>query len=95
MEDLLLRVNELEDKETKKKLIEEYYENQIGTHDKEFDGTRVRVNSAIRIIAANKVVFALERIDSSDPRVLPEAIQKARETIEKIKNGKLKLPTLS
>ena len=30
MENLLVRVNELDDKENKKKLIEEYYENQVG-----------------------------------------------------------------
>ena len=84
MENLLVRVNELDDKETKKKLIEEYYENQVGTHDKNFDGTRVRVNSAIRIIMADKVILALERIDGTDPRVLPEAVEKAKDTITKI-----------
>ena len=95
MENLLVRVNELDDKETKKKLIEEYYENQVGTHDKNFDGTRVRVNTAIRIIMADKVILALERIDGTDPRVLPEAVEKAKDTITKIKSGKIQLPTLS
>lgn len=94
MEELISRINELEDKEAKKKLIEEFYENQVGTYDRKVSGTRTRVYSAIRIIAADQVIFALEKIDGSNPRVLPEALDKAKETLAKIKNGKIKLPVL-
>ena len=83
MEDLLLRINELDDTDIKKQLIQEYYEHQIGTHDDKFDGTRTRVNSAIRIIATNKVLFALNVITNSNFRVPPDAVLKASETIAK------------
>lgn len=95
MEDLLLRINELDDTDIKKQLIQEYYEHQIGTHDDKFDGTRTRVNSAIRIIAANKVLFALNVITNSNFRVPPDAVLKASETIAKIERGEIKLPILS
>ena len=83
MEDLLLRINELDDTDSKKQLIQEYYEHQIGTHDDKFNGTRTRVNSAIRIIAADKVLFALNVITNSNFRVPPDAVLKASETIAK------------
>ncbi len=95
MEDLLLRINELDDTDSKKQLIQGYYEHQIGTHDDKFDGTRTRVNSAIRIIAANKVLFALNIITNSNFRVPPDAVLKASETIAKIERGEIKLPILS
>lgn len=95
MEDLLLRINELDDTNSKKQLIQEYYEHQIGTHDGKFDGTRTRVNSAIRIIAADKVLFALNVITNSNFRVPPDAVLKASETIAKIERGEIKLPILS
>lgn len=95
MEDLLLRINELDDTNSKKQLIQEYYEHQIGTHDDKFDGTRTRVNSAIRIIAADKVLFALNVITNSNFRVPPDAVLKASETIAKIERGEIKLPILS
>ncbi len=95
MEDLLLRINELDDTDSKKQLIQEYYEHQIGTHDDKFNGTRTRVNSAIRIIAADKVLFALNVITNSNFRVPPDAVLKASETIAKIERGEIKLPILS
>lgn len=95
MEDLLLRINELDDTDSKKQLIQEYYEHQIGTHDDRFNGTRTRVNSAIRIIAADKVLFALNVITNSNFRVPPDAVLKASETIAKIERGEIKLPILS
>lgn len=94
MFDLLMRISELEDRYLKRKLVEEYYENQIGTHDKDIGGTTTRVNSAIRIIAADKVIYALSKIDGSDSRVLPEAVENARRTIQMIQNGTIKLPEL-
>lgn len=95
MEYLLLRINELDDTDSKKQLIQEYYEHQIGTHDDKFDGTRTRVNSAIRIIAADKVLFALNVITNSNFSVPPDAVLKASETIAKIERGEIKLPILS
>lgn len=94
MEDLLTRINELDDKASKSKLIEEYHLNQHGYYDKDAGGTRTRVNSAIRIIKAEKVLYALEQLDESNPRVLPEAVSKAKESIKKIYTGELKLPNL-
>lgn len=94
MEDLLLRLPELEDKLTKNKLIEEYYENQVGTRDKAIGGTRTRVNSAIRIIKADRVLYVLSLIDGSDSRVLPEAVFGAKKLINRIKTGEVKLPVL-
>ncbi len=94
MEDLLIRVAELDDKVAKNKLIEEYYESQVGTRDGAMGGTRTRVNSAVRIIKADKVLYALSLIDGSDSRVLPEAVMKAQDTIRKIKSGEIKMPQL-
>lgn len=50
------------------------------------------MNSAIRIIAANKVLFALNVITNSNFRVPPDAVLKASETIAKIERGEIKLP---
>ena len=95
MDDLLLRINELDDTDSKKQLIQEYYEHQIGTHDDKFNGTRTRVNSAIRIIASDKVLFALKAINGSNSKVMSSAVLKAHETIAKIEYGEIKLPILS
>ena len=95
MADLLTRIKELDDKVLKSKLIDEYHSCQHGYHDKDTGGTRTRVNAAIRIIKSEKVLYALEQIDGSDPRVLPEAVTKAKETIIIIQTGKLRLPDLN
>lgn len=79
----------------KTKEIAEIYENQIGTHDKEFAGTRIRVNATVRIIRGDKVKYVLSLIDSSDPRVLPDAVVKASDTIRKIESGKITLPEIN
>lgn len=94
MGDMLSRVTELDDKVSKNNLIEEYYSHQHGYYDKDTGGTRTRVNAAIRIIKAEKVIYALEKIDGLDSRVLAEAVRKAKETIIKIHSGELKLPNL-
>lgn len=94
MGDILYRISELEDKTRKTKLIEGYYSNQHGFYDKDISGTRVRVNAAIRIIKAAKVVYALEQIDGSDSRVVPEAVYNAKETLKKIETGELILQKL-
>ncbi len=94
MANLLMKIKELDDKILKSKLVGEYHLNQHGYYDKDIGGTRTRVNAAIRIIKAEKVIYALDQIDGSDPRVLPEAVVKAKETILKIHTEELKLPNL-
>ena len=94
MEDLLLRADELDNKELKKQLIMEYFKYQIGTFDLKISGTNTRVNSAIRIIKADKVLYALKKIDGSNPKVVPDAVLKAKDTIRKIECGELALPNL-
>lgn len=94
MADLLSRIKELDDKVLKSKLIEGYHYHQHCYYDKDIGGTRTRVNAAVRIIKAEKVLYALEQINGFDPRVLPEAVAKAKETIMKINTGELKLPNL-
>lgn len=94
LSDMLGRIEELDDRNLKSKLIEEYFENQLGTYDKNIGGTRTRVNSAIRIIKSEKVLYALGLIDGSSIRVLPEAVAKANDTIRKIESGEIQLPRL-
>jgi hypothetical protein len=95
MADLLTRIKELDNKVLKNKLIDEYHSSQCGYYDKATGGTRTRVNAAIRIIKSEKVLYALEQIDGSDSRVLPEAVDKAKETLVKIATEELKLPNLN
>ena len=94
-EDLLLRIPELDDRLKKSKLVEEYYENQQGYYDKGIGGTRTRVNSAVRIIKANKVEYALEKIDGSNPLVNEESVERAKSLLSRIRNGQFALPELS
>lgn len=90
--DMITRIAELDDKGLKTKLIEEYYRNQDGYFDKDVSGTRVRVNSAVRIIRSGKADFALKQLLDADSRVSKSAYNKAKETIEQFKKGILKLP---
>lgn len=94
LEDIIRRFSELQDSALKNKIIDEYYTKQYGFSDKHEGGTRTRVNAAIRIIRADKVVYALNLIDGSDPRVVPEAVDNAKETLRKIQTGELILPKL-
>ena len=94
LEDIINRFSELEDKALKNKLIDEYYTKQYGFSDKHEGGTRTRVNAAIRIIRADKAIYALKMIDGSDPRVAQGAVDNAKETLKKIQIGELILPTL-
>ena len=93
LEDIIRRFSELEDRTLKNKMIDEYYKKQHGFFDKHEGGTRTRVNAAIRIIKSGEVVYALKIIDGSDPRVVPEAVDSAKETLRKIQVGELILPT--
>lgn len=93
-EDLLSCVNELDDRGVKKKLIEEYYENQQGCYDKDIGGTRTRVNAAVRIIKADKVEYTLAKIDGSNRQVKEEAITRAKSLLSRIRNKQFTLPEL-
>lgn len=93
MEDLLLRTDELDDRIKKAELINEYYQNQIGYYDKKDRGTKIRVNSAVRIIKADMVLYTLKKIANST-KTAPAVILKAKETIRKIECGELMLPQL-
>lgn len=94
MEDLLVRFNELDDKVLKSKLVEEYFMNQLGYFDKDINGTRTRVNAAIRIIKSEQVIYALEQIDGLNLKVQLDSVLKAKETLSKIRSGILILPNL-
>ncbi len=94
LSDMLKRVNELDNQSKRADLIYEYYTNQQGTYDREIEGTSTRVNAAIRIIKADKVLYALESIVSSNSRVLPKAVSNAKDTIKKISTGEIELPML-
>lgn len=89
--DMLSRTNELGERSVEKKqLIHEYYTYQTGYYDSDQAGTQIRVNATIRIIRADKVLFSLEQIiNSTDPRVLPVAKERAAQTVTQINNGEL------
>ncbi len=94
MEDLIKRVDELENQDSKKKLIEEYFKNQVVTKDTKIGGTTTRVNAVKRIIEADEIVYVLKLIDGSDKRVAQTAVEKAKDTLYKIEQGLLELPEL-
>lgn len=94
MSELVTRIHELDDRVLKSKLIQEYFENQKGFSDKGIGGTRTRVNASIRIIKAEKVIYALEQINGDNPKVVPETVEKAKDTLIKINNEELILPNL-
>lgn len=94
MEDILSHIDILDDRLLKAKLVESHYKSQRYFSDKNIGNTRTRVNSLIRIIQADKVIYALEQVKSSNSMVKEEAIEAANETIRKINSGEIKLPRL-
>lgn len=81
------KYNELEkDKECKGKFIREVFHDQ--GRDKDYGGTRTRVNAVLRIIKSNKIIEALEYIVESERlnNDEPKAVRKAREAIGEIKS---------
>lgn len=96
MEEIILRFSELRDTTKKNYLIRNIYENQHGFYDKNISGTRIRVEAAIRIIAAGSAEYALKLIaDNDNPRVLAKAKLMASVTLLRIQTGKVQLPNLS
>lgn len=92
LEDLIRRAAELEDKAAKAALVQEYFENQIGTKDSQIGGVRTRVNAAVRIMKAGKVEEVLNMVAGATTKVLPEAVAAAKEALRKIQSGELALP---
>lgn len=81
VEEILLNINNLETKEEKSKLIKKYFENQEGYFDKNIRGTRVRVNSVIKIIEENNVEYILDKIIKSK-KTIPDVVTKAKKILE-------------
>ena len=90
LEDLISKIHKLNYRDEKNALISLYHANQIGFFDKNIEGTRTRVNAAIRIIKANKVIYALEVISNSKT-TSKEAIRNALKLLNKLNKGGLKL----
>ena len=90
LEDLISKIHKLNYRDEKNALISLYHANQIGFFDKNIEGTRTRVNAAIRIIKANKVIYALEVISNSKI-TSKEAIRNALKLLNKLNKGGLKL----
>ena len=89
MEAFLLRMDELQDKLLKKKLIEEIYDNGENTFDKKIGGTITRVNCLLRIIEAGRVVEALEIVASSKYllKINPYPVSEAKSLLKRINDG--------
>ena len=85
--ELLNRIDELNDKNRKKKVIESLNLNQQGFYDKEISGTTIRVNSALKIINANKVEDVLYLLLYESEKLDDEAKLKVKQTINEIKNS--------
>ncbi len=94
MVELIKRISEFDNSLSKKRMIEEYYANQEGFHDKKIRGTTTRINAVLRIIRAEEVVYVLEQITISNSSVSPSAKLRAKETLHRIKTGEIVLPLL-
>lgn len=81
VEEILLNIEKLKIKEEKIKLIEKYFSNQEGYSDKDIKGTRVRVNSVIKIIKENNIEYVLNKIIESK-KVPLSTVTKARKILE-------------
>ncbi|DAA99640.1 TPA: hypothetical protein CPT96_08035 [Candidatus Gastranaerophilales bacterium HUM_10] len=81
VEEILLNIEKLKIKEEKIKLIEKYFENQEGYSDKDIKGTRIRVNSTIKIIKENNIEYVLNKIIESK-KVPLNTVTKARKILE-------------
>ena len=93
MLEMILRREEWENPDTKTAFIESFHQEYFAWDDKcGIAGTRNRVNCVIRIIESKMVEDALQYvIDSNDRKMdIPEAKENAKETLARIKSGKLK-----
>lgn len=84
---ILNKFNELEsDTDFKNEFVREVFHNQ--GRDKDFGGTRTRVNAVIRIIKSNKIIEALEYVIDSDRinKEEPKAVQMAKIALSEIES---------
>jgi len=81
VEEILLNINNLKTKEEKSKLIRKCFENQERYFDKNISGTRVRVNSVIKIIEENSVEYVLNKIIKSK-KANSDIVIKAKKILE-------------
>jgi len=79
---------------SKDAIIEKLYKNQVGFIDKGIRGTQTRVSSLFHIIKEENVVNALQIVIDSPVPLRNGAKERARETIEMIDSGEIKLPKL-
>jgi hypothetical protein len=85
---ILSKFNELEnDKDFKNEFVREVFNSQ--GRDKDYGGTRTRVNAVIRIIKSDKVIEALEYIVDSVRinKEEPKAVQIAKEAFIEIRSN--------
>ncbi|MFS0661296.1 hypothetical protein AB1L07_20975 [Niallia alba] len=75
------------DKEIKKEFIQNIFHSQ--GRDKDYGGTRTRVNAVLRIIKSDQIEEALEYIVCSErmKKEEPRAVQNAKETLMQIKSS--------
>ena len=81
------KFNQLEnDKDFKNEFVGKVFHNQ--GRDKDYGGTRTRVNAVLRIIKSNKMVEALEYIIDSDRinKEEPKAVKMAKKALREIKS---------
>ncbi|MGQ4666837.1 hypothetical protein ACUIJN_13590 [Metabacillus halosaccharovorans] len=80
------KYNELENsKDSKIEFVKEIFHSQ--GRDKDYGGTRTRVNAVLRIIKSDKMIEALEYIIASERinKEEPKAVQMAKEALIEIK----------
>ena len=92
MEEFLRHREKWENEETKNEFVEYMY-NEYGGADKDIYETRTRVNCVIRIIESGLVLEALKMVLEANDNKLGcyQSKINAESTINKIKNGILKL----
>lgn len=84
------KFNQLEkDKEFKSEFVREVFHSQ--RRDKDYGGTRTRVNAVLRIIKSNKMIEALEYVIDSNRinKDEPKAVQMAKEALMDIKSEQI------
>ncbi len=88
METFLLRLNELENVDSKRKLIDEIFNNGNNTFDAKISGTQTRVCSLYRIINSDREIEALKIVIASNrvARKNPQAVIAAKDLLRRIEN---------
>lgn len=84
----------IDDGLSRNNMIKNLYLTQEGFYDKNIDGTKARVNALLRIIRSDNLLYALNHIIESPFSLRVGAKDKAKDIIEKLHNGEIKLPKL-